>query len=159
MSGVRRLATLVAVAAVAAAPAPAHALGIAVTSTAALGTLLPGSTAMSGPVTVAVSGVLAPWSMSVAPSATATPGHLRQVAGTCTGSTTSLNAALHMDTTRGLVSTTVDRASYDLAAGSTQIAHGTLADTLTVTFSQVVGSSEAISTGCSYGLTVTYTVS
>lgn len=144
---------------VALAPASASALGISVSSTAALGSLLPGQTASSGTVTVAVTGVLAPWALSVTPAATATPGHLRPTGGTCTGSTNALNHPLNMATTRGLPTTTVDRASYDLASGSVQIAHGTAADTLSVVYSQPVDVNEAIATGCSYGLTITYTVS
>ena len=154
-----RRAALIAAAAALLAPASASALGISVGATATLGGLQPGQTSVAPSSPLTVSGVLTPWSLSVTAEASPTPGHLRSTGLGCAGSPASLVQPLHLDTTRGLPTTTVDRPAYDFGSGTTQIAHGTAADILQLVYSQQVLTSEPIVSGCAYDITLTYTVS
>ena len=154
-----RRAALIAAAALAAVPASASALGISVTGTGTLSGLQPGQTSTSPATALAVTGVLAPWSLSVTAEASPTPGHLRSSGPGCANSPAALAQPLHMDTVRGLPTTTVDRPALDLGSGATQLAHGTAADVLSVVYSQQVLTSEPLVSGCAYSITLTYTVS
>src|SRR3954452_17720798 len=109
----RRVALLADVAALL-APASASALGISISGTGTLAGLQPGQTSTSPAIPLTVSGVLTPWSLSVTAEASATPGHLRSPGAGCANSPASLVQPLHVDTTRGLPTTTVDRAALDL---------------------------------------------
>jgi hypothetical protein len=125
-----------------AAASPAQALGISVVlapTTAVLSNLGPGKTATTtGSVQATVTGTF--WTLTVSPASTATPGRLRATSGSCTGSETALVHPLHMDTTPGVGGSIVDNASYDASSATTQIAHGSIADVLTMNFSQLVDS-------------------
>lgn len=138
---------------------PASALGISVPSTATLSALAPGQTSTAADVSIVVSGVLLPWSLTVAPEATATPGRLRAATSGCSGSPAALESPLRLDTSAGLASTEVLQPSYDLEAGTKQIARGTAADVLTIDYSQPVSSSEPLVAGCSYSITLIFTAS
>ena len=152
----RRTALLAAVAALL-APASASALGISVGGSGALSALQPGQTATSGTVPITVTGVLAPWAVSVSAESSPTPGHLRSSGAGCANSPTSLLSPLHLTTTRTLGTTTIDQPSLDMGSATTQLAHGTVADVVNVVYSQPVSTSEAIVTGCAYQITLTYT--
>lgn len=138
---------------------PAAALGISVPGTATLSALSPGQTSTAPNVDILVTGVLFPWSLTVAPEITATPGRLRASDVGCSGSPAALASPLRMDTSAGLGSTEVLQPSYDLAAGTKQIARGIAADVLTVDYSQSVASSEPLVAGCSYSITLIFTAS
>jgi hypothetical protein len=134
---------------------PASALGISL-SAASVGTLSPGTTATSAVSPIIVTGLVTDsWALRVSASNT---GHMTRSVG-CTQGVTSLASPLHMATTRTLVTTTIDLASYDLGSQSNPvIAHGSTPDTVNVTYSQPVASSETLVTGCAYTVTLTYTV-
>jgi hypothetical protein len=136
--------------------APASALGISL-SAASVGTLAPGTTA-TGPVsTVTVSGLPTdPWALR----ADATNSGRMTRSGLCGQGVTTLASRLHMAVTRTLATTTIDRPSYDVgSAANPVIAHGSTPDTVNVVYSQAVAASELLVTGCSYSVTLTFTVS
>jgi hypothetical protein len=138
--------------------APAHALGISVPSSASLGALSPGTTASSPAVSVTLSGIVLPWTLTVAPDTSDTPGRMRQSGGTCTGSATALGSPLRVATASTLHTATIDRPTYDLAAGGAQIAHGTATDVLSLIYSQLVTTGERVTTGCTYSVSLTFTL-
>ena len=153
------LFSLLAVCAALVAPASASALGISINGSVALTALQPGQTSSSAGSPVTVTGVVTPWSLSVTAESSPTPGHLRSAGAGCANSPAALVQPLHVDTTRGLVTTTVDKPSLDLGSGTTQLAHGTAADVLNLVYSQQVLPSEPLVSGCAYQITLTYTVS
>ena len=158
----RAILPLLMVGSLAASPGQAQALAINV-QPVTLGTLVPGQTTVSPAGSVVVTGaLLTSWTLRVDDgTGSSTPGHLVRAgaAGACASSAASLASPLHISTAGPLPSTVVDRPEYDLASLSNPvIAHGTLADTLTVRFSQAVGSGEQLAPGCSYSATVVYTV-
>jgi hypothetical protein len=137
----------------------AVAIGMSLPGTATLSGLVPGQTASVSGISLAVTGVVVPWTLSVTPAATVTPGRLRATSGTCGGSIAALTSPLHVNTTAALpVTTTVDRSSYNIVSGAAQLAHGTVADVLTLGYTQAVSTSEAMTTGCVYSATLTYTL-
>ncbi|MDX6665087.1 MAG: hypothetical protein QOG68_1293 [Solirubrobacteraceae bacterium] len=135
--------------------APAAGLGINL-SAASVGTLAPGTTATGASAPIVVTGLLTDaWALRVSASGS---GHMAR-SGICNQGVGSLAAPLHMDTTRVLVTTTVDRPSYDLGSiANPVIAHGSTPDTVNVVYSQAVGSSELLVAGCVYSVTLTFTV-
>jgi len=137
----------------------AAALGINA-SAASVGTLSPGATATSAVSPVTVTGLATDaWALRVTDAATgATAGHMVR-SGACTLGVASLANPLHLATSRTLATTTIDRPSYDLAsAANPVIAHGSTPDVVNITYSQAVGAAESLATGCTYSVTLTFTV-
>jgi hypothetical protein len=113
--------------------------------------LVPGGTSTGvGTVTVVSTG---PWVLRLSDGAASNAGHLQRTLGS-TGATVLSNAltwstsALHGSGGSGTLSGT-----------ATVGASGTLADVVSATYSQDVGSSELLALGSVYGLTVTWTAS
>lgn len=158
MTGVLRTLALTALV-LAATATPAAALGISLPGSAALSSLAPGQTATSAGLSVSVTGVLLPWSLTVAPQATATPGRLRAGTTGCTGSPDALQNPLVMKTSSTLGTTVIDKPTYAIQSGTTQVAHGVAVDVLTVSYEQPIGADEALVAGCQYSITLTFTVS
>lgn len=144
---------------VALAPAPASALGISLPGSATLSGLVPGQTATATGLGVTVSGVVLPWSLSVQAESSATPGHMRAAATGCSSSETYLQSPLHATASAVLGTTTIRAPSFDLGSSSVLVAQGTVADVVTMGYSQPVATTEALQTGCSYSITLTFTVS
>jgi hypothetical protein len=126
-------------------------LGLTVSSTVTLGNLLPGQTSQgTGTVAVVATG---PWVLRLKDGASSNVGHLQRTVGS-TGAgflANALNwstAALHGSGGSGTVNGT-----------ATTAASGTLVDTVTVTYSQSVDSTEQLAATSVYGLTVTWTIS
>jgi len=160
VTGIRQITTgLLVTAALLMGAAPAAALGISVPETATLSALSPGQTSTASGVSILVTGVLFPWSLTVAPESSATPGRLRAGALGCSGSPAALANPLHMNTSAGLGTTEIKEPSYDIVAGTKQIARGIAADALTVDYTQSVAASEALVAGCSYSITLIFTAS
>lgn len=135
---------------------PAGALGISV-SAATLGGLKPGETSVSAQTPIVISGLLTEsWSLRI--SDPVGSGYLSR-SGSCTLGTPSLASRLHLSFSGGLLTTTIDRPEYDLnSATNPVVARGTVPDTISVRFTQAVGASELLMAGCSYAVTVRYTV-
>jgi hypothetical protein len=127
-------------------------LGITVSGPVVLLPLLvPGGTSTGvGTVTVVSTG---PWVLRLSDGASSNAGHLQRTVGS-TGATV-LSDALDWSTT-ALHGT---GGSGTLSGTATVGASGTLADAVTATYSQDVGSSELLALGSVYGLTVTWTIS
>lgn len=137
----------------------ASALGISVPAMS-VGNLKPGTTSTSSPGTIVVSGLaLEAWSLRVDdPAGQSTDGHMLR-SGACTLGVASLASPLHMAFSGGLGTTTFDRPSYDLdSASNPVVAHGSTPDSFSLTLSQAVGAGETLRSGCSYSLTIRYTV-
>lgn len=131
-------------------------LGISVPASS-VGSLRPGITATSATETVVVSGApLEAWTLRVEDPV----GTGRMVrSALCSLGVASLASPLHLSFSGGLVSTTFDRPEYDLdSAANPVVARGTTPDSFGVQFSQIVGATEALATGCSYSVTLRYTV-
>lgn len=138
----------------------AHALGISIPATS-VGQLKPGLTATSASAVIVVSGLpTEAWSLRVDdPAGASTDGHMLRSGG-CSLGVASLGSRLHLALSGGLISTTIDRPQYDLdSASNPVVAHGTTPDAFSVVFSQAVGADEALASGCSYSVTIRYTVS
>src|SRR4051812_27435939 len=138
----------------------ALALGISVPATS-VGNLKPGTTSQSSQQNIVVSGLPTEgWSLRVDdPAGAATDGHMLR-SNLCTLGVTSLASPLHLSFRGGLISTGIDRPEYDLDSLSNPVvAHGSTPDTFKVQFSQAVGASEALASGCGYSLTIRYTLS
>jgi hypothetical protein len=126
-------------------------LGLTVPTSVALANLLPGQTSQgSGAVAVVATG---PWVLRLKDGASSNAGHLQRTVGT--GGTSVLNNALAWSTT-ALHGT---GGSGTLNGTATTAASGTLVDTVTVTYSQNVDSTEQLAATNVYGLTVTWTLS
>ena len=115
----------------------------------------PGSTA-SGFGAVVVTSTNA-WILKAA-DGTANAGHLGQTGGTCTGSETSTAHPLSVTSVGALPANTTSAGAVTVSGTPTQVANGTLADTVTNTYSLLLDPTEVLSTGCIYGTTITYTV-
>lgn len=153
MRSLRALALACALAAL--ATPSAWALGISVPG-ASVGALRPGITATSPTATVVVSGLpLEAWTMRVEDPV----GTGRMVrSGLCSLGVASLASPLHLSFSGGLF-TTFDLAEYDLdSAANPVVAHGSKPDNFGLQFSQVVGDTEALASGCGYSVTLRYTV-
>lgn len=138
----------------------AWALGISVPATS-VGQLRPGQTATSAPAAIVISGLLAEaWSLRVDdPAGASTDGHMLR-SGACSLGVPSLGSPLNLAFSGGLLSTVIDQPQYDLdSASNPVVAHGTTPDAFAVVFSQPVAAGEALASGCSYSLTIRYTVS
>lgn len=138
-----------------AAPAAA-ALGISVPA-ATLGGLSPGVTSTSPVMSIVVTGLLTEsWSLRVADPTG--DGYMKRSAA-CSLGTATLASRLHLSFSGGLLSTTIDRPEYDLdSATNPVVARGTTPDTFNVQLSQAVGAAELLAAGCSYSVTIQYTV-
>jgi hypothetical protein len=141
----------------------AHALGVAVPSSTSVGTLRLGQTATSPPAVISVTaGALETWSLRVddASAGSPTPGRMRSGGGpACSGATDALASRVHLSSSAGLPTTTVDRPELDLASvANAQIAHGSVGDVLNVVFSQPVGSAEQLRVGCTYSVSIQWTI-
>jgi hypothetical protein len=139
--------------------APAYALGISVPSTGTLSALTPGQTATASNIDILVTGVVLPWSLSVAPEASATPGKLRASGGGCSNSPAALASPLHVAASALAGSPLIDGSSFDLGSGTTQIAHGSTPATVRLGYSQPVALSEPLVAGCAYSITLVFTAS
>jgi hypothetical protein len=134
---------------------------------ASVGTLSPGSTpgvgtGQSTPSAVAVVAT-SPWYLRVTDgnSGGAHQGHMLQdnTGGLCTGSAAFLANPLHL-TQPTVITGTVDAGSsgVDLSSANSLLAHGTLTDTVTLSYRQSVNANELLKALCPYQLTATYTV-
>ena len=154
------LGTILGACAVAAASAaPAAALGISVPA-ASVGSLRPGQTATSLPVAIVVTGLpLEAWTLRVEdPAGQPTDGRMLR-SETCSLGVSSLADPLHLSFSGGLPSTDIVRPEYDLDSLSNPVvAQGSTPDTFNVQFSQEVGATEVLASGCAYSLSVRYTV-
>jgi hypothetical protein len=121
----------------------------------------PGQTAtnsVAGTVTVTSTGG---WTLTASDGSN--NGHLQSSAGpACTsGGVTSESQTvnqLHV-TSAGTLGGTTGSSNVAISNLGPTIATGTLADTLSQTFSLVLGSTESLLTGCAYTDTITYTAS
>jgi hypothetical protein len=130
----------------------ASVLGIVVAGPVLLTPLSPGTTSTgSGLIVVTATGA---WVLRVSDGDATHPGHLLRTLGT-TG-TTFLANPLTWSTSTLLGGT---GGSGTLSATPTVAASGTFTNTVTSSYSQPVDASEQLSTGNTYGLTVTWTVS
>jgi hypothetical protein len=126
-------------------------LGLNVSSTVTLANLLPGQTSQgTGTVAVVATG---PWVLRLRDAASSNAGHLQRTVGS-TGTGVLSNALTW--STSALHGT---GGSGTLNGTATTAASGTLVDTVTVTYSQSVDSTEQLAATNLYGLTVTWTIS
>jgi hypothetical protein len=132
-------------------------LSLSVTTPAtAMLNFTPGQTATaSGAVMVTSTG---PWYLKVADGGAATAGRMKRqhVAVTCETGTNELASALRVTGTPTLGGTSLG--VVNIGATATNIASGTLSDVVTTSYSQPIGATEKLTTGCVYKLTATYTV-
>lgn len=134
----------------------ASALGISVPATT-VGDLKPGTTATSAPVSVVVSGLpLEAWTLRVEDP----NGDGRMVrSNLCSLGVATLASPLSLAFSGGLLSTQFDLPTYVLdSAPNPVVARGSTPDTFEVRFSQAVAADEALASGCSYDVTLRYTV-
>ena len=135
--------------------APAYGLGLGIsTPSVTLSNFAPGMTA-TGLGTVTVSGVLAPWTLTVADSVNA--GHLVRGAVGCSGSETQTANALSAQAT-GAAPTTTSAGTVSIGSSARTVATGTVIDTVNVNYSLVIGRTEQMLAGCLFSTTVTLTV-
>jgi hypothetical protein len=138
-----------------AAPGPAAALGIGIsTPTLTMSSFAPGTTATTSG-TILVSGVLAPWTLKAADSGHA--GHLVAGAVGCTGSEAQTANPLTLSGS-GLLGTTNSAGTITVGSAPQTVASGIAADTVTVSYSLVIGRTETMRAGCVFSTTVTFTV-
>ncbi len=131
-------------------------LSIAIPTPAVLTNVTPGSTATgTGAITLVSTGT---WTLGVADSSSAsTTGH--PVAGStgCTGSEAYLRNPLSV-LAAGTLGTVNASGTVALTGASQTIATGTGSAAVTATYTDPIASSEVLLTGCTYGLTATYTL-
>jgi hypothetical protein len=136
-------------------------LSLSVPTPVALSGLQPGSTS-TGTGSMLVLSTKGSWSLSVQDNAAGTPGHMVAAWAGCSGSESSLLSPLTVDVTGTGVLGSVSSSGAVAISGSAQSAAsgtGVLGTAvLTTSYSQSVASSESLLTGCSYGLTATYTL-
>lgn len=151
---------------ISAPPARGLSLGISLPTAVTLPGLAPGSTSTAAPFTVAVVSALGPWTLTVddANRSLGTAGRMRAgQTSACQGSAPALANPLHLATVALGTNATVDRSSYDLGTlANAQIAHGSAllvsTNAVSVTVSQSVGAMEQLTGGCTYSVTLTWTI-
>lgn len=164
MTGRRLVAAVLAALLVPAAVAPggAAALGLTVPTSAVLPALSPGRTSTTPLASaIVVATLLEPWALRVSDSSgSSAPGHLTRASatGSCANSATALANPLHLSLTSTLPTGAVDVPELDLGATPTTVAHGAIAGTVAVIFSQAIGLNEQVAAGCTYQTTLTWTV-
>jgi hypothetical protein len=120
----------------------------------------PGSTATTTGL-ITVTDTSPSWSLAVQDNATGTPGHMVAAASGCSGSESSLTNPLSVDVTSllgGVTSTgatSISGTSQTVASATNQLL---AANVFTANYSQTIGASEVLHTGCVYSLTATYTL-
>jgi hypothetical protein len=126
-------------------------LGISVSGPVVLTNFAPGQTATgTGTVTVVSTG---PWVLRVSDANATNPGYLLRTSGT-TGET-ALQQALDWSAAPALGT----GHNGTLSGTATVAASGNLSDSVAVSYSQQIGSSEQLATGSVYSLTATWTIS
>lgn len=148
-------------AALAAGAPPAAGLSIGVgTPPGPLTPFQPGATARASG-TLVVASPLASWTLTAVDGTpgTATPGRLQRSA-LCSGGVPYLAQPLTVTAT-ALLGGATSAGGRALGAVPVSLATGpaTLATTLTTSFTQAIGAAETLVSGCSYSVTVTYTLS
>lgn len=145
------------------APAPGLAIALSVSPPAALTPFIHGSTATSngngvdaGILTVTD---LVGWTLTAADSNTGTnAGHLVRGAGCSTG-TLALAQPLSVTVVPTAAFVTASSSgARSLSASAQTVATGTGSGVVNTNYSQVIGSAEQLLVGCSYSLTVAYTL-
>jgi hypothetical protein len=136
-------------------------LSLGVSTPASFGTSLsPGNTATATGALIATT-TNSSWTLTVSDAAGANPGHMIANASGCTGSTPflanslSVNVASVLGGVNSAGATTISGTPQTVASASSQLLAAAI---LTTSYSQPIGASEAISQGCVYGLTATYTL-
>lgn len=122
------------------------------------GVLTPGSSTSFTASAVAVVAPGGSWSLTVA-DATNSGVLQKGGAGNCANSPTSLAAPLRF--TSSAVTGSGQGSSTAVGGSAVAVATGgatNFLDTVTATFTQAVGSSEALAAGCNYSTTITYTL-
>ena len=84
-------------------------------------------------------------------------GHLKKGAACIAAATPQTANALSVTAT-GTAPGTTSAGPKTISASAQTVAGGTLADTLTLSYSLLVGSAERLVVGCVYSTTLTYTV-
>ncbi len=141
-----------------ASPAEA-ALGISVPPASLVG-LQPGGTATTAPgALVVTTGILEPWALKVKMTAGARMQRVSALAP-CSNGAAALVQPLQASYAALLPTTTIDRPTVSLGGPGPDVtvAHGAVAGTVNVSYSQPVGGAEPLVAGCAYAMTVTYTV-
>jgi hypothetical protein len=120
----------------------------------------PGSTATTTGL-ITVTDTSPSWSLSVQDAATGTPGHMVAAGTGCSGSASSLANPLSVNVTSllgGVTSngaTSISGTAQTVASATNQLL---AANVFTANYSQTIGASEALRSGCVYSLTGTYTL-
>lgn len=101
------------------------------------------------------------WTLSVEDAATGDPGHLVAGSSGCAGSEANLQNPLSVSVTSLLGGVTsagavsISGAPHTVASATNQLL---AANVFTTNYSQTIGSSEVLLSGCAYSLTATYTL-
>ena len=138
-----------------AVPAASAAITIGIgTPTVTLSPFGPGRTA-TGTGGITITAVATSWTLSVADSS-GNAGKLAPAAAGCTGAESLTSNPLTVSVS-GLLGTTHSNGSVTVGAAGKTVATGTGTDTLTASYSLVVGQLERMPTGCLFSTTLTYT--
>lgn len=138
----------------------AHALGIGLgTPPGPLSPFRPGATATASG-TMVVTAALTTWTLRVSDgtSGTTNAGHLKRGA-TCTAGVDYLGQPLTIEAAQ-LIGSATPSPARALSAAAQTIATGpaTVTTTITTNFTQVIAADEVLQQGCTYGATVTFTL-
>ena len=143
-------------------PAAAEALGLAVsTPLSALSGLQAGSTATASGALTVTPDPTAGWTLSAQDTDTADghPGHLLRSGAGCTTGPAFLASALSVTGTPSVSGTSSGARSLSSSAQSLATGPALTVTAVNLSLSQVVGSTEALQGGCTYSLTITFTLS
>jgi hypothetical protein len=130
-------------------------LGVS-TPSVALATFAPGSTATGGGSLTVTTVPPGAWTLKAADT-TGHAGHLVPGAVGCAGNEAQTVSPLVVSAS-GLLGSTVSAGAVTIGSSALTVATGSASDTVSVAYSLVVERTEAMSTGCVFSTTVTYTV-